>query len=390
MSVAIPPQNLLDRVKLPNPKPVWVFIGGLACIAAAVELPHWTWCVSLAYAALTLCVGSNRARQNPPAAASSQHATAVPPSADGGLQALCEVVLPVWSRQQHAARDQLNQATEQLMVRFVNMSEQLCTAISASGQDGRDEAWVQTLTDTQTQLTGILDDLGAALGLRNQLLDEIVSIHGFVDKLQEMALDVSTIARQTNLLSINAAIEAARAGERGRSFAVVAKEVRQLSMESADTGDRLSRLIAQVNEAIKRTQRSYDTFALHDQAMMARAGGTIERVVEHIRGTAAALNEQTNKLCAHGRTICQDIDEVLVSLQSYDRINQILEHTSADQDKLLTRLAQEPGTPSDPMSPQDWLSQLKQTYTTTDELAAHDGTASTEGGAAHSFETTYF
>ena len=52
-----------------------------------------------------------------------------------------------------------------------------------------------------------------------------------IKEIQQSMSKIMSIAEQTNILAINASIEAARAGAEGRSFAVVAAQVKQLSEE---------------------------------------------------------------------------------------------------------------------------------------------------------------
>lgn len=109
--------------------------------------------------------------------------------------------------------------------------------------------------EAATTVSNMVNDVKGQAEHSNRKMQEAVEAMDIINKttyeIVTIINSIENIASQTNLLSLNASIEAARAGDAGRGFSVVANEIGQLALESANaasnTRELIERAVVQIN-----------------------------------------------------------------------------------------------------------------------------------------------
>ena len=153
-----------------------------------------------------------------------------------------------------------------------------------------------------------------------------------IEKLSEKSLAITQIvnvieeiANKTNLLSLNATIEAARAGEYGKSFAVVANEIRNLAGRSEQSVVEIQTII---NSILDDTKTAVET-AKKVEAVL----GGQEDAVKNTTDSYYKINQNMERLMHHLNHISESMDDIEESRKStlggIENISAVLEEIAA-------------------------------------------------------------
>jgi methyl-accepting chemotaxis protein len=165
-------------------------------------------------------------------------------------------------------------------------------------------------TSRQTLEASLSDIHGLVEGV-TVIESQIGALRAALSHVSRVSEEISLIARQTHLLALNAAIEAARAGEFGKSFAVVAAEVKTLSAKTAQATGQIETTLAQLTEQTERliTEGAENTA----RAQRVREGTRMIGDVVHSTGHAITqLNAEANQIA----TLSGEIEEQCNAFES--------------------------------------------------------------------------
>ena len=147
---------------------------------------------------------------------------------------------------------------------------------------------------------GVIDQLNQKLKEIDEAISGVVQVN---ERYREMSDAISSITEETHILSINASVEAARAGEFGKSFAVVAQEIRSLASNTKDTTKTVEendKYVKQETDRVLTIAKEIEELVIRFEEIMKKVnanvvqtsetGEYIKNMAESIRVVASTLN----------------------------------------------------------------------------------------------------
>ena len=173
------------------------------------------------------------------------------------------------------------------------------------------------------ELAGFVQQLPQQITQERHHLDQLV---GEVRHLSGITETIRGLARQTEILAINAAIEAARAGEAGRGFGVLAGEVRHLALQSSTAAASIEGTINQLVQTVQ--ARSGGEFAArmqHNESEAARLLALTGRLDEGYLDMRQFYAMLLTAITEHNHALDTDIARLLDTVQYQDVFKQIVD-----------------------------------------------------------------
>src|SRR5947199_1578361 len=206
--------------------------------------------------------------------------------------------------------DQLEEVTTRLMGAHARVADSTDEARLLSEQA---KAKLEAGRDA---IDGTIDGFKGLTELVVQLGERMAGFAAAMNQVQTVSATIETIARKTNMLALNATIEAARAGDAGRSFAVVAAEVKKLAHDTraatsqiASTIGELTReagaVTAEIKSGVERSRAAQSGF------------GAISDTVREVSEIVGMVDRQTEGI-AHSTSMIQtSVDRVKAGLTDF-------------------------------------------------------------------------
>lgn len=169
-----------------------------------------------------------------------------------------------------------------------NLTEYVDTSLNAF------EKLEEMAVSNEQELKRLVQVNENVMNVNDNAVETIGKLVQGTEEIKETISAIGQIANSTNLLALNASIEAARAGEAGKGFAVVAGEIQNLSTNTKNLLDEITKVIDVVNEDTKNTsdQVEISSEKIREQSrVLSDTVDSIWQMIELVKSSSMNIKE---------------------------------------------------------------------------------------------------